>query len=140
MLGPALDAVTAWVTGRPSARDNVFSHSTGAAAGSGLAGEYTDADHFGNSNEGPTSTGDLVNLLSNLTVGLWAGLTGAGSAKVSSGATRAAGGLGAAKPRPVDTCSGVILHLFVDSPQVLRSEPQSDCLLCSLPIYCCCRL
>lgn len=117
MLGPALDAVTAWLTG--TAQGYTYGPARAAPQGQNLLSDYSDADHFGVSKApaGLGSGSDLVGLLANLSLGLWAGVTGSGG----SGAQehrRSGRASGTNKGAPTDTCMGIVVHLFLDAAQV----------------------
>lgn len=140
LLGPTLDAVTAWLAGRQSSSEEVYAPEgvTSAGTDGSLVSDYTDADHFAPAS-GPVGPSDLVSLLSNLTLGLWSGMTGGASkptaaAGNSAGKARRGSGRAAAdKVPPADSCSGVVLHLFLDSPQV-RKQLQQPVISVSLTV------
>jgi hypothetical protein len=113
---------------------------TGTGTGTGTGSGRTDADHFGNG-IGPAASGasvldmarnpaaamgDLTSLLGGLTLGLWNSVTGGSSVHRThshedggDGGEDGVAGSGYSRVvPPIDTCTGVIIHLFIDSPQV----------------------
>lgn len=116
MLGPTLEALSQWLTADVS--DSYSSADTAHSS-------HTDADHFGvpsshSHSQGTAAAGtDLTSLLSNLTLGLWSSVVGSGGDSSSVGAVAKRAANGASKGgAPIDSCTGVVLHVFIDSPQV----------------------
>jgi hypothetical protein len=125
MIGPTLEAVVDWLAG--TSAGDVYAQPDGGE----LVADYTDADHFGATNRGSGSSGDLATLFSNLTMGLWSSVVGSGPVPAAGGRAPARAAAARRTPAitaPADSCMGVVLHLFVDSPQVCLQAT----LLCPL--------
>lgn len=128
MIGPALEAVVDWLAG--TSAGDVYAQPEGGE----LSTDYTDADHFGTTRNAPGGPGDLVTLFSNLTMGLWSSVVGSGTAPATAG-NRAQARMGSTGQTPVviapaDSCMGIVLHLFVDSPQVRADSQLSPVDVC----------
>lgn len=119
MLGPTLEAVHAWFSVDTS--DSFLDYTANPAYSEISAGDnpttsttHTDADHFRTGpGAAPTSPSELTSLFANLTMGLWSSVVG-GSAQDSSSAKAKA----AATLVPADAFTGIVMHYFLDAPQV----------------------
>lgn len=118
MLGPTLEAVHAWLSVDTS--DSFLDYTTNpeyietSAVNSPTPDTHTDADHFRTGpGAAPTTPSELSSLFANLTMGLWSSVVG-GSAQDSNSAKAKAD----ASLVPADAFTGVVMHYFLDAPQV----------------------
>lgn len=120
MLGPVLEALSDWILDPPSLLDN--DDSTGLVV--------TDEDDFHATGldeprpYGSTLQEGIAHLFSKLGLGAAAAAATSGSKSSGVGGAASAGvpdilNVHNRHNAPIDLCNGVILHVFVDSPQVL---------------------
>ena len=124
LIGPTLDALSIWLTG--SSPPGTTSDSTYCTSTTDTVVDtgYTDADHFSSSESNRPK--DLVSLFSNLTMNLWNGMTGqnTNTSNIATNSTTSIGGksgsstVRAVKECPIEHCTGVIMHVFIDAAQV----------------------
>lgn len=116
MLGPTIEAVQGWLTVDPQDAHADYTNNPSRADRSSLLSPvtHTDADHFSTPAAAPTGPRELSALFANLTMGLWSSVVGTSADNSASAKNKA----GAASKTPADSFTGIVMHYFIDSPQV----------------------